>query len=432
MKPNADMITKILHNFRVNGKFAQDQLIIGRGVDEQLQLMISDAIGIRYTPGVAGEGSDPKLEYTNDGTTWYPFGGQGSVNLTYEPIEFTGSDLQNDGTIHIQHNFNDKNVLCLGCTPQPKEITYLDNKIVLDYSDQNNSNFTGAVWFVNSKQSMLPTVPEEPEVPDTTTFKGILLHTEDLAFRGADECSCCGNDCFFGYWAPFGDKIGATGTDREWTRHIKCEGEDPSYIQWDAPSNRWIVYDGCCTVPFMATDVIEGTPGSPWEYTFYRVNSGDINSIDKNTVATVYSSYLETDDVAFVVYGKDNNPSANWKPGIRRGACKYPSTEGYYVPTGKLVNGKQQYTNGLYYLQYIASAGSGTYGWVLSIDPNLTESTTDISNTPGWHYVSAGNSSDTPNVPTTDSSSIQWKESQSISDGYPNHLYVLTPQEALV
>ena len=298
MKPNADMITKILHNFRVNGKFDQDRLIIGRGVDEQLQLMISDTVGIRYTPKVTGErtftilgttdhpvfdetvtlypyskpvndftnswvladedviwisdkftdpdfpntryimyiggnqdspnpnqwrittvnsldtgehgvdwdnttstyyflgsqenvtwsngeasayptspsdwttsgylgvqpesfsmtnteGSDPKLEYTNDGTTWYEFGGQGSVSLTYEPIEFNASHLSSDGKITIQHNFNDKNVLCLGYTPQPKEIEYLDNQIVLDYSDQNSSNFTGAVWFVNSAQSML-------------------------------------------------------------------------------------------------------------------------------------------------------------------------------------------------------------------------------------------------------------------------------------
>ena len=297
MKPNADMITKVLHNFRVNGKFDQDQLIIGRGVDEQLQLMISDTVGIRYTPEVAGErtftilgttdhpvfdetvtlypyskpvndftnswvladedviwisdkftdpdfpntryimyiggaggpmpnqwrvhtigssdtgiygvdwnnasntpdflgaqenvtwsngeastypsspsdwstsgyqgvqptsfsmtnteGSNAKLEYTNDGITWYPFGGTGSAGITYEPIEFTGSDLKNDGTLHIQHNFNDKNVLCLGYTPQPKEITYLDNEIVLDYSDQNSANLSGAVWFVNSKQEML-------------------------------------------------------------------------------------------------------------------------------------------------------------------------------------------------------------------------------------------------------------------------------------
>lgn len=152
MKPTADMLTSILHNFRVNGKFDQDRLIIGRGVDEQLQLMITDTIGIRYVPN---GGSNPNIEYTNDGNTWHGFGEQGTVDLTYEPIEFTGSDLQDDGTIHIQHNFNDKNVLCLGYTPQPKEITYLDNEIVLDYSDQNGSNLSGAVWFVNSAQSML-------------------------------------------------------------------------------------------------------------------------------------------------------------------------------------------------------------------------------------------------------------------------------------
>ena len=102
-----------------------------------------------------GESTPAKLEYTADGTTWYPFGGTGSASITYEPIEFTGSDLQDDGTIHIQHNFNNENVLCLGYTPQPKEIEYLDNQLVLDYSDQNSSNLTGAVWFMNSAQSML-------------------------------------------------------------------------------------------------------------------------------------------------------------------------------------------------------------------------------------------------------------------------------------
>lgn len=119
----------------------------------------------------ATEGSDPKLEYTNDGTTWYPFGGTGSAGITYEPIEFTGDDLQDDGTIRILHDFNNKNVLCLGCTPQPKEITYLDNEIVLDYSDQNSSNLVGAVWFVNSKQEMLvvPVAPEPRNVPENLT-----------------------------------------------------------------------------------------------------------------------------------------------------------------------------------------------------------------------------------------------------------------------
>lgn len=425
------MKQKLTHNtllMSLAGRIKQEQLKIGTGTGSSVGVYFdigsTNKPGIRYTK-TAG------WEYSTDGTTWLSIGG-GGAGLTFEPVEFTAAHLTN-GVLTIAHNLNNQYPLGVGYSVEPKQITYKDvNTLEFDYSDQGESFTGGAIWFIGSKQSMLPTVPEEPEVPDTTTFKGILLHTEDPAFRDADECSCCSNSCFFGYWAPFGDKIGATGTDREWTRYIRCEGEDPSYIQWDAPSNRWIVYDGCCTVPFMATDAIEGTPGSPWEYTFYRVNSGDINSIDKNTVATVYSSYFETDDVAFVVYGEGNNPGANWKPGIWRGNCKYASTEGYYVPTGKLVNGKQQYTNGLYYLQYIASAGSGTYGWVLSIDPNLTESTTDISNTPGWHYVSAGNSSDTPNVPTTDSSSIQWKESQSISDGYADNLYVLTPQEALV
>lgn len=119
----------------------------------------------------ATEGSDAKLEYTNDGTTWYPFGGSGSAGITYESIEFTGDDLQDDGTIHVQHDFNNKNVLCLGCTPQPKEITYLDNEIVLDYSDQNSSNLSGAVWFINSKQEMLvvPVAPEPRNVPENLT-----------------------------------------------------------------------------------------------------------------------------------------------------------------------------------------------------------------------------------------------------------------------
>ena len=160
MKPNADMITKILQNFRVNGKFDQDRLIIGRGVDEQLQLMITDTIGIRYVPN---GGANPSIEYTNDGSTWHPFGGAGSAGIAYEPIEFTGSDIQDDGTIHIQHNFNDKNVLCLGYSIQPKEITYLDNELVLDYSDQNNTNLSGAVWFVGSQQGMLTEPPAKPE-----------------------------------------------------------------------------------------------------------------------------------------------------------------------------------------------------------------------------------------------------------------------------
>lgn len=304
MKPNADMITKILSDLRVNGKVAQDRLLIGKGSDEVL-MFGSGNLKVRYTPQVTGgrtftvlgssdhdvydevvilkpypkpsnsfseqwilpasdtiwisdnlqdpnysswrlimfvghsneasgdvptrwtlktvvngggaygidwatpniqdflgvdtnitwsngeassyptsvsdwstdgslakqpeqfsmsntESSVQKLEYTTDGSTWHALGEASSgATVVYEPIEFDQTYLDNTGKLHIQHNFNNKNVLCLGCTPQPKEIEYLDNQLVLDYSDQNSSNFTGAVWFVNSAQSMLVT-PEEP------------------------------------------------------------------------------------------------------------------------------------------------------------------------------------------------------------------------------------------------------------------------------
>lgn len=43
MKPTSDMLTTILSNFRVNGKFAQDQLKVGRGIDEQIFLQLGEA-----------------------------------------------------------------------------------------------------------------------------------------------------------------------------------------------------------------------------------------------------------------------------------------------------------------------------------------------------------------------------------------------------
>lgn len=298
MKPNADMITKILSDLRVNGKVAQDKLLIGKGSDEVLTFG-SGNLKVRYTPQVTGgrtftvlgssnhdvydevvvlkpypkpsnsfiaqwvlpasdtiwisdnlqdpnysswrlimfvgrtnaasgnvptrwalktvvngsgaygidwatsnvqdflgvdtnitwsngeassyptsvndwstdgaqakqpeqfsmsnvEGSIQKLEYTTDGSTWHTLGEASSgATVVYEPIEFNASHLSSDGKITIQHNFNDKNVLCLGYTPQPKEIEYLDNQLVLDYSDQNSANLSGAVWFIGSQQSML-------------------------------------------------------------------------------------------------------------------------------------------------------------------------------------------------------------------------------------------------------------------------------------
>lgn len=168
MKPNADMITKILSDLRVNGKVAQDRLLIGKGSDEVLTFG-SGNLKVRYTPQVDGNGpSSQKLEYTTDGSTWHSIGEAPSeATVVYEPIKFTDYNFDRTSKIHIQHNFNNKNVLCLGYTVQPKEVEYLDNELVLDYSDLSERSakitratdpvwgWTGFVWFINSQQSML-------------------------------------------------------------------------------------------------------------------------------------------------------------------------------------------------------------------------------------------------------------------------------------
>ena len=260
MKPTADMLTKILTNLRVNGKFNQDQLIVGRGVNEAITLQLGEYAKIQYTPGgndpiiISGADADivngvyfktqggdwdeaghvphedvwtksdnpnitispatntwsivvitqtepsivgvtyyigefgmlythpgliswtpnssagttiaptsqrseaegSTIKFTEDGITWYDLNNQDiKSSIEYEPILFTQDNLQEDGTIKILHNFNDPNILCLGYSIQPKEITYLDNELVLDYSDQNSTNLSGAVWFVGSLQEML-------------------------------------------------------------------------------------------------------------------------------------------------------------------------------------------------------------------------------------------------------------------------------------
>ena len=321
MKPNADMITKILSDLRVNGKVAQDRLLIGKGSDEVLTFG-SGNLKVRYTPQVNGgrtftvlctsshpafdevvvlkpypkpsneftamwvlpaedtiwisdnltdpdfstthmimyvgrnnaasgepasvwtiktigdgsgeygldwditntpeflgtdtnitwsngeassyptsvndwsvngaqglrpeqfsmsntESSAQKLEYTTDGSTWHSIGEASSeATVVYEPIDFADYDLDSTGKLHIQHNFNNKYVLCLGCIPQPKEVEYLDNELVLDYSDRSRDAYLskkaeitrakdpvnvwgGFVWFINSQQSMLWSGREE-------------------------------------------------------------------------------------------------------------------------------------------------------------------------------------------------------------------------------------------------------------------------------
>lgn len=76
-------------------------------------------------------GSEPKLEFAHDGQTWQSFVG-GKVD--YTPIPFVLSDLS-DGNLHIQHNQGKANVMCLGYTRKPRNITYNTNELILDYGD---------------------------------------------------------------------------------------------------------------------------------------------------------------------------------------------------------------------------------------------------------------------------------------------------------
>lgn len=99
------------------------------------------------------EGSPTKIEYTDDGVTWNSLDAGGSSEITFEPISFTSANLS-EGKLTIHHNFGSPNVLCLGYTVTPKNITYSANDLVLDYSD-HDTTVTGVVWFINSKQSML-------------------------------------------------------------------------------------------------------------------------------------------------------------------------------------------------------------------------------------------------------------------------------------
>ena len=99
------------------------------------------------------ENQAAQVEFSNDGIIWNSFDSLSTININYEPIEFTETNLDSNGKLHIQHNFNNKNVLCLGYSVTPKDIEYQDNEIIFDYSDQ--SSISGAVWFVNSLQNMM-------------------------------------------------------------------------------------------------------------------------------------------------------------------------------------------------------------------------------------------------------------------------------------
>lgn len=136
----------------IGGAISQKNISIGDGGDIITFLFNTGAAnppGIRYT--------QQGWQYSIDGTTWLPFD-----NYISEAIPFTILDLDDNGILHIQHNFNNKYVLGLHSTVQPRQITYTDNELLLDYSDQNVLFDGGVVWFVGSKLSMLVSQSNTP------------------------------------------------------------------------------------------------------------------------------------------------------------------------------------------------------------------------------------------------------------------------------
>ena len=80
----------------------------------------------------------------------------GSDPLAFTPIPVTGSDLDVNGILTIQHNRGTQYLLCLDYTVTPKDIIFYDaNTLKLDFSDQERDSFSAVVWFVGSDPSMV-------------------------------------------------------------------------------------------------------------------------------------------------------------------------------------------------------------------------------------------------------------------------------------
>ena len=201
------LLTEVLNNFTVNGNFAQNKFIIGNGKNEIIELKLSNSAAIRYNPTTSS------IEYTNDGTAWNSFNNT-ETNIEYEPVEFTESNLIN-GLLTINHNFNNPNIACLGYSVIPKDITYQDNSLIFDYSDQ--STVSGAIWFIGSKQNMIKNnYPDYDSsvsainvnyVGNTTdqTFSFTLQNNSNGSFQNidtpdyvVDKCFCEGTCCIDG------------------------------------------------------------------------------------------------------------------------------------------------------------------------------------------------------------------------------------------
>lgn len=235
--------------------------------------------------------------------------------------------------------------------------------------------------------------PEKPVEVFDETYHGPILVNEmaDISAANADTCSCCGNGSFMGYWIP---ADGTSGITRVWHKWINCEGPDPSWIQFNTSTHRWEIYDGCCDVTFIRSKEItdESNAKSPWDYT-YSIADPEI-PVNFNICPTYAEEKADGTKAAYLIKTNTNEELGHAYVADETAAL------GYYYATGKTINGKPQYTNNLYYMQYIEDGGADTYGWVLTQKPDKTSSTTNIADDPDFVFNSFENNGNPEDIPT--------------------------------
>lgn len=144
-----DLLTTLIDNIKVGGKFNQSQILLGRGVDEQITIHLDGgSAAIRYLPATVSDSA--KIQFTSDGTNWISLGESAA---DYEPILFRSTDLDSSGLLHIQHNLG--SITGLSYTMEPRDINISGSTITLDYSNCDIMFSQQAVWFNGSRQNML-------------------------------------------------------------------------------------------------------------------------------------------------------------------------------------------------------------------------------------------------------------------------------------
>lgn len=149
---------EIIHNAKID-KITQASISVGSTIDGNTTLAGPEVVIIPSVLGNTTTGSTQKrVRYSHTDSKWYYNNGSGDLAIgslpSTEAITFTASDLTN-GILTITHNFNKQYILDFRCSVQPRTVTFNNNTIVLDYSDQPSTFTGGTVYFTGALQSMI-------------------------------------------------------------------------------------------------------------------------------------------------------------------------------------------------------------------------------------------------------------------------------------